>query len=294
MFDRLEFMLSEAFVGLRRNGLMTFAATTTVAVSLFLIGGLGYVYLRVQDWASTIPSKFEMRVFLKDAVHGEAAVGPVAVKIRAINGVAKVTWIPKDKFWAREQSMHPEYEGIENPYPESFKLELSDLSLSDKVVESLHALPEVEAGEDGVQYMKDEQELVERVLGFIRWLGAVFGGLLFVVGGILIFNAIKMAVLSRRLEVRIMQLVGASNASIRVPFLIEGLVQGAFGGILAALMILATNNLVTGFIRQNAPDSPIPTFPLIGMLALLGGIGAGYGLACSLIAVRTPLRDNRA
>jgi len=53
MFDRLEFLLTEAFVALRRNGLMTFAAVTTVAVSLFLIGGLGYTYLRIQGYADT-------------------------------------------------------------------------------------------------------------------------------------------------------------------------------------------------------------------------------------------------
>lgn len=291
MFDRLEFMLSEAFVALRRNGLMTFAAVTTVAVSLFLIGGLGYVYLRVQDYARSIPSKFEMRVFLKDSIEGEKAVAPVAQKIRAIPGVLKATWIPKDKFWALDQSQHPEYRGIENPYPESFKVQVLDLQQSDHVAQALKSLPEVNTGEEGVRYLKDEEEFLERILSFIRWLGVVFGGLLFLTGGILIYNAIKLAVISRRVEVRIMQLVGASNAAIKFPFLIEGFVQGTTGGVLAALMVLATNNLISSFVHQSSPDVAIPIFPLLAMTGVLGGIGAVYGLFCSLIAVRTPLRS---
>ena len=291
MFDRLEFMISEAFVALRRNGLMTFAAITTVAVSLFLIGGLGYVYLRVQDYARTVPSKFEMRVFLKDEVQGENAVNPVAIKIRAIPGVSKAYWMPRDKVWALEKSSHPEYEGMENPLPESFKVQVADLAESDHVVDALKALPEVRQGKDAVHYLKEEQDFLERVLSFIRWLGLVFGGLLFLTGGILIFNAIKLAVLSRKVEVRIMQLVGASNAAIRVPFLIEGLVQGTAGGVLAAWMVQATNNLIAGFVHQGSPDVVFPHFPIVQMIGILGGIGAAYGLICSIFAVRTPLRN---
>jgi len=86
-------------------------------------------------------------------------------------------------------------------------------------------MPEV-APEGGVVYLKAEQNFLEKTLYFIRWLGLVFGGLLFLTGGILIYNAIHMAVLARRVEIRIMRLVGASQLTIRIPFLIEGLCKG--------------------------------------------------------------------
>jgi cell division transport system permease protein len=291
VLDWLEFMLTEAVVSLRRNPLMTFAAVSTTAVALFLMGGLGYLYVTIENYASTIPGKFEMRVFLKDSYRGEAAVAPIADKLRKIPDVSQVTWIPRDKNWELYKQKNPDLaaEVLDNPIPESFKVRVTDLARSDAVANTIRAMPEI-ATDGGISYLKDEETFIERLLSFIRWLGGVFGGLLFVTGGILIYNAIRLAVLSRRIEIRIMRLVGASSATIRVPFLIEGVVQGTVGGALAAMAVFGANDFIYAFIRQNEPSTSFPAFPLEQIVLLLSGIGAVYGLLCSMIAVRTPLR----
>lgn len=289
MLDRIEFLIGEALAALRRNGLMTFAAVSTVAVSLFLIGGLGYLYWRVSLYATTIPGKFEMRVFMKDDA-SQAEVQSTAESIRAMSGVAGVFWIPKDKAWALEKERNPDLtEGIENPYPDAFKVKVSDLAVSDSVAAQIRALPDVQK-EHPVVYMQEEQNFVDQALRLIRWLGSVFGGLLFLTGGVLIYNAIKLTVVARKIEIRIMQLVGASRLMIRVPFLIEGVVQGALGGVLASLMVLASNQVISRFLTSMQSTSNMPTFPLGIVLGILSGIGAFYGLLCSSMAVRSPLR----
>ncbi len=289
MLDRFEFLVSEAVAALRRNGLMTFAAVSTVAVSLFLLGGLGYVYWRVADYASTIPGKFEMRVFMKDDAT-QTEVQSTAASIRGISGVSAVFWIPKDKAWALEKEKNPENtEGLDNPYPEAFKVKVTDLSLSDGIAAQIKALPNVQP-DKSVVYLQEEQNFVDQGLRLIRWLGTVFGGLLFLTGGILIYNAIRLTVESRRLEIRTMQLVGASRLMIRVPFLIEGVVQGCLGGILASLMVLAGNESVVRFINSMKGDAAVTPFPLGMMLGILCGVGAVYGLLCSSMAVRRPLK----
>lgn len=289
MLDRFEFLVSEAVAALRRNGLMTFAAVSTVAVSLFLLGGLGYVYWRIAGYAATIPGKFEMRVFMKDGA-SLAEVQSTAATIRAINGVSAVFWIPKDKAWALEKQRNPENtEGIDNPYPDAFKVKVTDLALSDGIASQIRALPTVQP-ERAVVYLQEEQNFVDQGMRLIRWLGSVFGGLLFLTGGVLIYNAIKLTIESRRLEIRTMQLVGASRFMIRVPFLIEGIVQGCLGGILASLMVLAGNESVVRFIGSMKGDASTVPFPLGLMLAILCSIGAVYGLICSMMAVRRPLK----
>ena len=85
MLDRFEFLVGEAMVALRRNGLMTFAAISTIAVSLFLLGGLGYAYLRIEEFARTLPSKFEMRVFLREGTN-YAQITETATAIRQMPG----------------------------------------------------------------------------------------------------------------------------------------------------------------------------------------------------------------
>lgn len=267
---------------------MTFAAVSTVAMSLFLIGGLGYAYFRVQEYAKTIPSKFEMRLFLKDDITGEAKASKIAEELRNVPGIAKVTWIPRDKYWELQKREFPELtEGIENPYPESFKIQVTDLNVSNEVASTLGRMPEALR----VTYLKDEQEFIDRLLQVLRLLGVTFGGLLFVTAGILIYNAIRLTAHARRIEVRIMQLVGASKLTILVPFLIEGLVQGLVGGALAGAMVLGTNNLALSVIRQLKHDAALPPFPTVGIIGILAAIGASYGFLCSLIAMRTPVRD---
>lgn len=289
MLDRVEFLIGEALVAMRRNGLMTFAAVSTVAVSLFLLGGLGYVYLRVTDYANTLPGKFEMRVFLKDGTTMDQ-IRRTAEDIRDIDGVATCNWIPRDKAWQRLQKENPGLtEGLENPLPDAFKVTVKDLSTSDQVVESIRLLPAVEPV-NGVSYLKDDQQFVDQALRLIRWLGSVFGGLLFLTGGVLIYNAIRLTILSRRLEIRIMQLVGASHLMVRVPFYIEGMLQGALGGVIATFMVLAGNQLVIRFVQSLKTDVAAPSFPLGLCLGSLTFVGAVYGLACSLLAFRSPLR----
>src|SRR4051812_8935517 len=119
MFNRIEFVISEAITALSRNRLMTLAAVTTVAVSLFLFGGMGYAYFRMARYAQTIPGKFRMLVYLRDEAT-RTDVKQVAAQVRAIPGVASVSWIPKDKAWEKWKQDHATgfTEGVDNPLPE--------------------------------------------------------------------------------------------------------------------------------------------------------------------------------
>jgi cell division transport system permease protein len=120
-------------------------------------------------------------------------------------------------------------------------------------------------------------------------LGPGLVALLLVATGILIYNAIRLAVVSRRLEIRIMQLVGASRFVVRFPFLIEGLLQGVTAGAVAGLLMLLAVRVVSSQLAlQGIPFAPFPTTRAIDLMVTAG---AGYGLVCSFVAVRVPLRN---
>lgn len=286
MFDRLQFLLGEALIALRRNGWMTFAAISTVAISLFLIGGLGFTYLKLSEEAQAMTGKFELRVMLRDGT-STAEITKAAAQIRTIKGVKEVNWIPRDKAWKRYLDANPaqkQFADISNPYPDSFKVILSDLALSDDVVESIKKQPTVE----DIQYLKEGQQFFSQLQAVVKWLATALGGLLFVTGGILIYNAIRLTIISRRLEIRIMQLVGASFLTIRIPFYIEGIVQGLVGGLVGSLILIACRSVLADRVQvmMNLQVPPIP-MAIVGLLCLCG---AAYGLLCSMIAVRAPLR----
>jgi cell division transport system permease protein len=291
MLDRIEFLIHEALIALRRNGWMTFAAISTVAVSLFLLGGLGFAYLKTSEFAESIPGRFEMRVHLR-AGTTQQDIGETAAKIRAIEGVKEASWIPRDKAWERMKEEDPKNtSGIEeNPLPDAFKVVVSDLSKGDEIAETIKHMRTVSSHPKAVVYLKEEQQFVQDMLEAIRNLGSVLATLLTITAWILIYNAIRLTVQSRRLEIRIMQLVGSSRLTVQIPFLIEGILQGLVGGATAAFLLqlayFAFGQMV-GTIKAGPQMAP---FPLTLALVVLGSMGMLYGLVCSMIAVRRPLK----
>ncbi|AIE84059.1 cell division protein FtsX [Fimbriimonas ginsengisoli] len=283
MLDRISFVIGEAMIALRRNGFMTFSAITTVAIALYLLGGLGYLYVNVDQSTRNISSKFEIYVYLRPGTEFKA-ITETAEAIRKIDGAGVVSWIPKDKAWALLKQQDPDTTaGIEdNPLPDSYKVTLTDLGKGDAVAEAIKELPAVQP--DGVKYFGEEQRLVNGILNLIRWLSSA-GALLLVIAGILIFNTIRQAILARRTEIRIMQLVGASRPMIYIPFLLEGLVHGVIGGSLAAGFVWLTNHAVEIWVYDKL-NKALPIFPTSQVLMIFAAAGAVYGVFCSAIALR--------
>ncbi|HEY0867248.1 MAG TPA: permease-like cell division protein FtsX [Fimbriimonas sp.] len=282
MFDRLSFIFGEAMIALRRNGFMTFAAVTTVAVSLFLLGGTIYLLIHGERAMKTLPNQLDIRVLLKDGVTYPQIV-QTAKRLRSIEGVKTAQHVPRDKAWERMRKMWEPglTEGLVNPLEDAFKVTVADLRATDTVVAEIQSIETVHK----VRYQPELQRFLEQAIPVLRWIGGVLGGTLFLTAGILIFNAIKMTILSRRREIRIMSLVGASRWTISFPFLVEGLFQGIAGGTLAGLLLFASNQIVERRVYE-AFRWLVPLFPVAEAVAILGCIGGLYGLLCSMIALR--------
>jgi cell division transport system permease protein len=295
VFDRITFVIGEALQNLRRHGFMTFSAVAVVAISLALIGGLALTYKSALDFAQRVPGQFSMNIVLRDGTT-QTEITQTAAAIRKFRGVETVNWIPRDKAWARLKQQQPEMtEGIDNPLPDAFKVTLNTLERTDEIADEIRQLPSVDPT-DGVKYMSVEQNVVRGWIRFIQWLGSI-GILLFIIAGILIYNTIRLAAIARRTEVRIMRLVGASRATVAIPFLLEGLLQGAVGGALSAMFVwggwriltdtLAKTKNVTEMQAVMSPEAAAtPVFPLALIVWGLTGLGAVYGVLCSLIALR--------
>ncbi len=287
--DKLEFLLSEAFVSLRRNHLMTFAAVTTAAMALFLIGGLTFSYLGLAGYAATIESKFEMNVFVRDDASPEESQA-LGKKLSKLPGVKSVVYKTKKEVWEDFVSENPNLTKgleIENPMPDTYTVFFSDLKLAPKAAEAAKKLPEVSPS-DGIQYMGEEQALIEQLMGAIRWTGAVLGPIMLLTGGVLIYNTIRLTMVARRKEIRIMRLVGATKSTVLTPLFVEGVVQGLVGAILATGVLWLAFSLVRTLMARTMPLVEIGPFPAWKVVFLLGLVGSLYGFTCSYLAVKEP------
>lgn len=283
--DRVEFLLGEALVSLRRNTWMTFASVTTCAMALFVLGGLGSAYLGLTGYAKKISSRFEMKVFVKDGTSPEE-VKAIGDAIGKVDGVESATHQSREEVWEAFRKDNPgiDVKGLEidNPMPDAFVVKFSELSKAKTVAEQVGKMKGVEKA----LYLADEQNFLDQAMSAVRWLGALVGGMLLVTSGVLIYNTIRLTVVARRREIRTMQIVGATPFTVWTPMLIEGAVQGAVGGALATLVLGVVYGLIGALASGLMAFRLQSAFPFGPMLMLLAAIGAVYGVVCSGLALR--------
>ncbi len=293
MLDRIEFILEEAVVALRRNGLMTVSAISTAAIALLIFGGLGHTYLSLVTYLGSLQSEFELTV----SIDGELSAGPkhkMAEELRTIPGVANVVLLPRDEEWRKyveKQNLSEMYATQPNPFPDQFRVRLEKLEDADRVKAALLEHPNV-LQEHGVRDAIKDRELAIGLLGLVRLVGGILIVLSFFAAGTLIYNTVRLTVMSRRNELRIMALVGASRATIRWPFLLEGGFQGAFGGLIAGLLLWG----ISAYIASQSINwlglgrSAEMGFPAVPVILTLLVLGASLGILSAALSVRKYLR----
>lgn len=292
MLDRLEFILSEAVTALRRNKWMTFSAITTVAMALFILGGLFYILRQANMQLAKAQDEYSLRVFTQIGTT-DNELQAARSKLTAVEGVDRVEYISSEKgieLFAQENPDVPVEDLLNDPtvdiseiVPDSFNVFLKDVNESQAIAAEIAIMPFVM--QDGVREANEYRDFLKGIISTMQILGFVLGGVMLVTGGILINNAIRLTILARSREMRIMHLVGAAPSTVNSPLIVEGLVQGTLGGLGAGLVLYATiigvQQLVRGYTFQGTLEGPG-----VGTIVPLILAGAAYGIVCSWLAVR--------
>ncbi len=281
----LPFLLGEALVNLKRHGLMTAAAITTITVSLALLGGFVIFFYQVNTAAQRVLDNFEMRVFCRPEIKKED-VARVGRRIGQLPGVAAVTYLSRERVWAEQTRDYPiETAGIPNLMNDTFVVKVADPRAAPAVAREVRGWrKEVQ----DVSLPEEDMGAAVRLAGVVRDAGIGGAAVLLLGALVVVSNAIRISVFARRREIRIMQLVGAAPWFIRLPLLVEGLLHGLAGGALACACLLAAGRYVGGLIRDSVPmlvpyggaiDLPRCGLALIALGALIGASG-------SLVSIR--------
>jgi cell division transport system permease protein len=277
----------EGFRNLSRNGWMTFAAISSVTITLLLLGVFLILAYNVQQFSKQIESQVEMNVLVKDGID-RAQVLELERQIKSLPAVGEVTFVPKEEGLRQLREKLKENQELlngleeENPLPDKFIVKAKNPTDTEYVASKLAAFPMVEK----VNFAKDTVEKLFSVTKFIRNAGAVFVVGLSFLALFLISNAIKVTIFARRKEIEIMKLVGATNWFIRWPFLIEGLLIGVFGAILPILVLGIGYDYLVRKVQGVMLFQFAPFDPLVYSVALiLVGIGALIGMIGSMMSI---------
>jgi cell division transport system permease protein len=288
MGRRFAYFFRETAAALRRNALVTFAAISTVFISLFLLGGALLVERQVRLMTGEWASKVEVSVFLLDDASQEE-IEVLGRKISEIPEVEEVYFEDQEAAYQNYKELFKDQPALlENvgpdAMPQSYRIKLVN-------PEDFPVIRARLAGDPAIDEIKDEQALLKKLLAVTSVLrtGVIaVAAIMLVSAAGLIGNTVRMAVFARRKEIAIMKLVGATNWFIRVPFLIEGMVEGLLGGVMAILAIFAMKFLFIDPLRGQVAFVPswIGTGEILFTVPILLGAGVLIAAVASLIAMR--------
>jgi cell division transport system permease protein len=275
---RLKFVFSEVFTGLLRNLTMTIAMVLTTAISLGLLGAGMLMVRQVDEMKDLFYYKLEVSIFLKQDVANDQR-DALRTALNSDPLVKEVLYESKDDAYSRfRQQFHDTPELVNNvdPHalPESFRVKLKNPKNYEVVATKYKSMV-------GVDEVVDQRQILDRmfhILDLFRYAALTIAIIQAVAALLLIANTIQVAAFSRRREVGIMRLVGASNWYIQLPFVLEAAFAGLVGAIVGVSALCAAKVFFVDHVFSAVFKGVIPTWDWqwiasTGLVLTLGAIG---------------------
>ncbi|MBK5256540.1 MAG: ABC transporter permease [Vicinamibacteria bacterium] len=294
MSKAVRYAFEEALSGLLRRRVLTVVSIATIGASLGVFGLFFSIARAGGSLVDSLASKVQVVVYLSPDLKAAGRAKLVAA-IKAQPAVKGVEERTADEALTRFKGLFPDLAALpeeigDTPFPPSIEVSLRPELAKAAIVANLIESWRKAEGVDDVHYDAILVNRLSAFVGLVRGLALVLGMVLAVASGFTIANVIRLSVYSREDEIEIMRLVGASKGFIRGPFLVEGSVSGALGGILAsALLALVLGRVVEAMRTANLGASLAPTLGAMDVTALVA-MGAGVGFLGSFVSLGK-LRD---
>jgi cell division transport system permease protein len=274
----------EALTASRRAPLLSALGIVTIAFSLFAFGLFGLVAINIRRALEQVEERVEVRAFIGDSTEIES-VAAAMKDIGDFPEVARVDYLSKEQALERARKEMGEFADVfeAGVLPASIEVHLRPGMRSPAVVKSIADRIRTYRFVDDVRYGEEWVEKLYRLRNIATVAGIALGVAFAAVAVIIIGATIRMTVLARAKEISIMRLVGATDMFIRLPFLIDGLVKGVLGGLLALLFVWVANRVVNEYFIQTVWFDREMIF--FGVVA-----GAFMGVLGSLVSVGRHLR----
>jgi cell division transport system permease protein len=282
---RFKLVVSEALRSIGSNISTSFAATMTVLIGMFLLGLLIALGSWVVSWSEHVKNQLEVKVFFVEGVSPKQ-VNAVGSFLRTDDRIKDYQFVSRAEALKRMQRKYPELTADlpTNPLPDSYEI-------TPKRAEEVKQLSAAIRAEKfaGVERVKDGQQTSKRILQVARVIEVVFLVAVIVLlaaSVLLIANTIRLSIFSRRREIEVMKLVGATNWFVRGPFMVEGLLCGLVGALAAIVLLLIGKEAALPSILGHIDSSndvkalgfTLTALILLGVGLVVGALGSGLTL----------------
>jgi cell division transport system permease protein len=291
------FFLRESLRAMRRNAAPSFAALATITVTLIVVGVFIPIVQATQGAANSVRSRVLVEVYMKmDAKHADDA--RVMSELRNVPHVKDVVFESKAQALAQAKKQNPvayQVLGDLNPLPDTFHVYPDNpqnvLAVRSAILNAGAAGHMLDSAIQKVNNHTEDTQKLLIVTRFVTITAAVLAALLTAASILLIGNTIRLSLYARRREVEVMKLVGATDWFIRWPFVIEGIIVGAFGALIAIAVLGITKLALLDPLASNFTLIAAPrTIPFVPLLLILVAAGVAVSALGSGLSLRRFLR----
>ncbi len=291
--NRFFYLIKEGIKSIFTHGFMSFASVTIIVACLIIMGSFSLLSFNIDAMISEMERDNEILAFVDDELSDEEAMA-IQHRLEAVSNVSSVRFVSREEAF---ENFKAEYDDADrfNDLPDTtlrhrYVIHLDDLALMEATSEDIKAI-------NGIADVGAELEISKAIIlirNVISMVSLFIIAILFVVSVFIMNNTIKLATYSRKEEIAIMKMVGASNSFIRFPFVVEGMILGLLGGGIAFFIQWGLYSLVTEKIMTSLIGGLVSViaFDVIfwPLLAIFLGIGLLVGVFGSSVAIRNYLK----
>ena len=286
----VKYFFRQALTNIADNRMVHLVGIGTIAIAFIIFNSFVLVYVNINHWTDELGKSLTMSIYFKDQPES-IEVEEIKKELINIQGVTINKYVSKEEAMKALAKELGDKAGLlnglhENPLPASLEIIFSRADREDSLPYHIKRKLEKMDIVDEVQYSQEWTRKIEAIMGGIKIIGSIIGGLLFLATLFIITNTIKLTVFARKNEIEILRLVGATNLFIKAPFLIEGSIQGLLGGLAALIILFAAymtviikTDLRIGFAALDVVFiSPYLTVFLLLMSVIIGFAGSSIAL----------------
>lgn len=283
--------IKEGIVGVWRNLSMGIASIVSICSMLLILGGITFGVFTANNIVSDMKTKVDQIDVILVPEISKSKLKDIENQIKNIENIKEVLYVSKKEALNKMKAQWKEnaflLEGMESALPESFELKLMNIENSNDVAEKITNIDGIEK----VVYYKDVIDKITKISDMVKYVGIGLVAVLLLVSFFIMTITIKLTVIARRKEINIKKYIGATNASITGPFVVEGLILGLLGSGIAFSIIFFSYRYVLNSFSFGVGNFisnyllPIDTFALYMAIAYFG-IGIGIGVLASIFSSR--------
>ncbi|NLO07636.1 MAG: ABC transporter permease [candidate division WS1 bacterium] len=287
----VEFLLQQAWQSIRRNGLMSLATSSNMTVALLILSAFLLATINLEHMADVEARKANITVDLAEGADAGEVEATLLGDMR----------VEETRYRTRDQALREQAEAVGMSY-EQLNATLPENPLPDSIVvkpvdpQDMAAIAQAAEKIEGVAEVRYQEQITGKLLILargIRIAGVISGVVMGAATLLIVSTTIRLTIYARRREIRIMQLVGATNWFIRLPFILEGAFHGVVGGAVSMVLVLASYSWAHGYVSEHLGFIELIYSARFAVLFALGAISCGtfFGVLGSILGLHSYLRN---